>query len=903
MPPHTESPTVSSQQFTILGLSDHSSNPELPLSMHPASRRDSIGSTNQGSMLRTRANSIASVRRSSRAGSRQSGVVLGQDGDPTVALPGDEFDFGFDPNDPANAYIFEGIDYNAVGIMDDFTNWFDANAFQLLPADGFDPNVAQVPYIEHSMQQFQAVPDPILGGGIIDPQLLNQQATPGLTAVPGAADFTPVGQYPQPLFYPEPDAFSQQQPYFYPPGYRFPVPVHVPIEQPTTRDNAVLASKSNKRVRSDSDSDDDTPLVKRRRATQSRTVKLEDDSDNDSEGDSDCIKVLRPTQVRKHDRARRESRDSGVSSSSSLGRLTKPVVPQIGEKPTKCENRPWIRINNHTKGETTRTARINGDAIKQRRYKAVPLPHGDWESRKYTFKYSHHNSIDEFKVKKMPPRQIMEYITQYPSDDLRLWIQVAPADTARRYASIDHSKCLFEDCPKYLYGDSGTIDVGHYRVAFDEKYKQYGNKVVDPFDCPGFVHLYCLERFCDFEAICKVADVQVDTRVDLPRETLQAKWTMSGRAEAELAQYFIKACKKGKLRQMKDFEHYPAHASSVPKQFDSTLVNALSEINLLGRTRSQMRQFLNRKITPNVFIINKGDMELAMTQKKIKRSKVYRRAIRHGRDTAETFDFAALYDKYNPVINQRIAECQALKARFDAEDAAGTRTRKTKGKAVAAPRVSKRKLAARHVDTSDSDSDGDQHANKHDDSDTEDLDAHPISSTVGPRSSPRKRQLVNYALDTAEPHLPSTPTPLPLTPLPLPPSSPYLDPSYVPAHNPRRTSLSTLFPTDTNFLLDDYPSPDPHEPTLNQSDVDNLKAILWRRKSSTLSNGPLYTGNVTASPALRSPRGMPARNASFADQPVSASKVFGRDDPPSRVAAAGAEEQVRRSKRLGSRLE
>jgi hypothetical protein len=617
-----------------------------------------------------------------------------------VALPDDEFDFSeFDPTDFAFDGLFESIYDSAVENMDIFTNSFNANNPQLPSNTDFNQPYIQNSSVKGDLQQVQPLlSDPTFGdSGVINSEFLVQQPTPGLAAVPGTTDFIPMQaiQYPQPFMYPEPTATYQQQPYFFPQGYQHPsfqYPTYIPIEQPATQhllqDFPSAASKPSKRARSGSVSDDNMPNNKRRRVTQPP----KDESEHESEHESNTIKVIGPTCARKSERARRESRDSDFSSSSSLGKPSRPAVPQVGQKPEKCGGKPWIRVNHNTKGETTRTARINGEANELRKYKSKPLPHGDWESHKYRFEYSSHSGLDEFKAKKMKPRQIMEYITQYPSDDLRLWIQVAPADVARRYASPGHSKCLFEGCPKHIYGDSGTIDVGHYRVAFDEKYKTYGNKVVDPFDCTGFVHLYCLERFCDFEAICKVADVQVDTRVDLPREVGQAKWTMSGRPETELAQYFIKACKKDKLRLTDAFKQYPIHtSSSAPKPFDCTLVNALADVNIQSRTRSQMRQFVNRNLTPNVLMINKGDMEVAMTQKKIKASKMYKRATRSGRATATTFNYAAFYDEYDPVINARIAEYSALKAKLDAEDAAGILPKKTKAKPMARP-TNKRKL-------------------------------------------------------------------------------------------------------------------------------------------------------------------------------------------------------------------
>jgi hypothetical protein len=51
---------------------------------------------------------------------------------------------------------------------------------------------------------------------------------------------------------------------------------------------------------------------------------------------------------------------------------------------------------------------------------------------------------------------------------------------------------------------------GFYRVAFDEQTAT--GHPVDPFHCAGFVHLWCLEKFCDFPQMCKDLNIQLDIR-------------------------------------------------------------------------------------------------------------------------------------------------------------------------------------------------------------------------------------------------------------------------------------------------------------------------------------------------------------------------------------------------------
>ncbi|KAH7066819.1 hypothetical protein BKA63DRAFT_571220 [Paraphoma chrysanthemicola] len=946
MAPHRKSASAPDIKVDI----DRSSNPEHPQPMQSASRRSSNQTIKQALMARSRANSMAGLRRSSRAGSRLSGGVLGQDGQSGVALPMGDIDWSQwgleDPVDQSYGDLFNFGD-DAVGVSTAFLDIFDSNGFlqydeflqaplQIAHEDGL---AGQVPQASGSQQQQYQVPlvPSFDNTGVIDPALLEQQpmgasaldpnmlATPGLTAIPGFKDSMPTQpmQYQPYPVYPDPTIMYQPQPlpYFYPQGYVHTgfTPIGQQLMQPTQQPIQPISSpqKSKKRVQphSDSDSEDDVPLPKRQRVVQSPKDESEDESDD--------YKVDKPARARKSEQSRRVSRDSGFSSSSSLGKPKQLAVARIGQRPQKCEEKPWIRINNNTKGETTRTARINGEANELRKYKSKPLPHGNWNSRKYEFEYSNHGGLDEFKKKKMPARQIFEYITQYPSDHLRLWIQVSPADMARRYGSPGHSKCLFENCPKQVWGDSGTIDVGHYRVAFDEKFKTYGNKVVDPFDCPGFVHLYCLERFCDFEAICQVADVQVDTRVDLPREAGQAKWTMSGRPELELAQYFLKACKKQMLRNNEVFREYPIHtSSSAPKQFDRTLVHALNEVNVANRTRSQMRQFVERKLTPNVLMINKGDMEIAMTQKKIKASKVYKKALKSKRATATTFNFEAFYDEYDPVINQRIARYRALKEQIEAEDTAGTSRKKGKGRAV-----NKRKRTV---------CDDDSHSEPNlssDESDTEELGVYPThpyppssssEQSQRTRSSPRKRPRPNYTVDIDDSNANTSVLPAPqyhnhtqqLPAIPQSPQNPYLGQGYVAAQaEARKASLSALFPKDYTFDLDDLThdtNGDGTDAPLAPGEFDEfMLKYLQRRKSSTLSQAHAHVHDMSKMHSPRSPefrrvmakaeKGEKGRQASFLEQPVSEMRGFGKDDPPSALEGTSTPGPSRRSSRLASK--
>lgn len=717
----------------------------------------------------------------------------------------------------------------------------------------------------------------------IDPALLHplpvpqsvepaDHATPGLTAVPDAIDLTHMpmplpGQAVQPrasashmqFQYPDPSGVMvPAAPYYWPPAYH-PYFPQFAFQQPTTQAQApvyVHPPPSAKRPRHDSDEESDhAPASKRRRAARQTPP---------SSSESDSGKVTRAC-ARKTEH-RRESGDSRVSNSSSVGKPNA-IVPRVGEKPQRMEAKDWVRINHSTRGETTRTSRINGEANEHRNYKCPPLPNSDSWQNKYAFNYVEHNGVHEFKKKKFSARKIKDYILNYPSDDLKLWIQVSPADSARRYASPGHSKCLFKDCPKHLYEDNGTIEVGHYQVAFDEKFKKHGNKVVDPFDVVGYVHLYCLERFCDFAEICQWADVEVDTRVDLPREPRQAKWTMSGRPEADPAQAFLRACKNGNPRQHKSFTNYPVHVYGSPKAFEHTITAAMVDINIQHRTTSQIKQFVDRKLTPSTILISRGDLDLSMTQKKIKLLPAYKKAKKEKRHNQ--FDFAAYYDDFDPLINQRIAHWKARNQALQAQPKGGRR-RGGGGKVTTS---SKRKVA-HFLDSEDEAEFSDAPP-----SPDEDIlafgrsvfDPNPNSRGRATRSSPRKKARVDYTASGDQ-----SPNTTNFPPTPTHPS--YVPHGYLPATAtaPRQDSISHLLPpvADQQYTLDKYAGVELGD---TQGMTDEQMALLLQRRQSSI------VSQHQARSQARRGSNRAGRKASFKARPVSDQKVFDKDEPPNRV--------------------
>ncbi|KAF2277246.1 uncharacterized protein EI97DRAFT_441983 [Westerdykella ornata] len=286
------------------------------------------------------------------------------------------------------------------------------------------------------------------------------------------------------------------------------------------------------------------------------------------------------------------------------------------EKPKLRADKPWVRKNNTTKGLTSRTGKINN--YRPIYYENRPHPiGGPWKTPNgYKFKYTKNW---EFSQATYSAAQLNDFIFHYPRDKnkhskLTIWIQKSSTDSAVRYASATHKKCRFRDCPANLYGN-GTITVGQPRVAFDERWHEHGMNV-DPYLVAGYAHLYCMERFLDFEAICKLGIVKVDERVFRKEPNGRFAATLNGEAEADIAVAFIQAAMEGTLRtdrKLKQFRNYPVHSEyrhGEPKPHDDTLTFWMMQELDEARPPSQVFTFWDRGLRGTVGIVNKGNVEL-----------------------------------------------------------------------------------------------------------------------------------------------------------------------------------------------------------------------------------------------------------------------------------------------------
>ncbi|OBT90235.1 hypothetical protein VE02_01241 [Pseudogymnoascus sp. 03VT05] len=189
--------------------------------------------------------------------------------------------------------------------------------------------------------------------------------------------------------------------------------------------------------------------------------------------------------------------------------------------------------------------------------------------------------------------EILEYlIGMFPrTDNLEtnnpsLFIQCVPSDSNSRYPTTLSNKCRFTDCPVKMR----TIPSGHFRVAFDEQ----NNENHDPYHCAGYVHLYCLERFCSFSGLAEYCNFVPDTR-----ELREGRNRMSiTRDHSE----FARMCKV----YMESSRQQDPHANGW--EYRNTLCSLLTEEYL--RLEARVRRATRERQGGNNIGVHKNDMEL-----------------------------------------------------------------------------------------------------------------------------------------------------------------------------------------------------------------------------------------------------------------------------------------------------
>ena len=290
------------------------------------------------------------------------------------------------------------------------------------------------------------------------------------------------------------------------------------------------------------------------------------------------------------------------SSEEALDVELKPIVRDA----TDCDRiKPWVRLN-ITKGKNYRAAKIEAYRP-ERAYTSIPYAPTAW-GHKYKYKY---HSTGELEAPAFySPKGIHTFLFQNPAHSqyngqsgLRLWIQRNPPDSARRYGQAQASRCRFRECP----APNRSIVRGEVRVAFDEL--SFAHRDHDPQHNAGYVHLYCIEKFLDFPAICHLLDVRVDTRV-LPKEPDgRNRMMLSYDEERELAAAFLTICKIGRLP-----PGYP-HYLTPNRPYEGTLTHRLIKARLKGELKMHKQLRAYRGTHGKSIVDHLGNLEARLGDK------------------------------------------------------------------------------------------------------------------------------------------------------------------------------------------------------------------------------------------------------------------------------------------------
>ena len=317
-------------------------------------------------------------------------------------------------------------------------------------------------------------------------------------------------------------------------------------------------------------------------------------------------------------------------STSPSKALRRPPLYRV-ESPKNDKDKPWVRINSATKGNT-RTGKTNnyGDGPYRNTLHPLGLQNPSWTaSNGTTFRYNQwgelnsvsfeaadierflyeHPFYNEETLSTLPPQQ--QQAVSHAQPKLTIWIQKMPGDSAKRVNTQHGLKCRVRECPAGIY-KSRTINTGHFRVAFDEQWTTHG-EVRNPMHVAGYAHLYCMERFFDFPSICRDFDVRADDR-ELTGEPT-GEWIAGlgqGTDQYRMARDFIMACKTGRGRD--NWLEYPTHNPARPTARKMPHANTLTAKMVEKKTEatghSKMRMMEKRGKSATQFFVNKGDLQM-----------------------------------------------------------------------------------------------------------------------------------------------------------------------------------------------------------------------------------------------------------------------------------------------------
>ena len=193
-----------------------------------------------------------------------------------------------------------------------------------------------------------------------------------------------------------------------------------------------------------------------------------------------------------------------------------------------------------------------------------------------------------------------EGIHDLKESSLRLRVHRTPASSASRFPN--GLTCRMAGCPMH-----STINQGQLLVVLDELSVQHPDH--DPFLNAGYVHLYCLERYCNFPEICSRLNVSAKGRPCHYEEGRKNRFRLSTE-EISVVEDFVEACcanvarGSNKAPWVAQLEHCPDQETSGCPHYDQpshpykgTLCHQLvvTKLHFGGRGRIHLREAREEK--------------------------------------------------------------------------------------------------------------------------------------------------------------------------------------------------------------------------------------------------------------------------------------------------------------------
>ena len=155
------------------------------------------------------------------------------------------------------------------------------------------------------------------------------------------------------------------------------------------------------------------------------------------------------------------------------------------------------------------------------------------------FQYTTDGELDPSRL--FSAGEINRYLMHHPlhsghrnpkESQLKLRVHKTPAASAKRFPN--GLWCRFKDCPMR------TINQGQLLVMVDELSVQYPNH--DIFLNAAYFHLYCMERYCNFEEICANLNVSAKGREARWEDGRKNRFCLGGEEES-VVEDWVEACR------------------------------------------------------------------------------------------------------------------------------------------------------------------------------------------------------------------------------------------------------------------------------------------------------------------------------------------------------------------------